>query len=333
MITSVRNLTRSFLACSSLPSTSSAHPVASPAETDKVIRILIAILYATKHHLRASWGADNLLPRHLSVTTAIDEDQDKEPPETITDNRDIIPAEYADLLPPSFRPLTEYSSFHPASSSVSGASVGLPLQLTYPIETYIKRYTDTGAFSAPQASQLTVQLNTLVGAYSSAETIRLTGVPVAILIHQKQVLALFGCVLPFALVDEMGWWSVAMVSLVCFALYGIDGIARQLEDPFGYDKNDIKVDGLVEDVREEVVGLLEEWRGVVGWPDGKGWQAQSSPRDDQQQQQQKKKTEMFMAPESSNSISAIDSSTIKTGSAENGNRNGMRARFTDDVAP
>lgn len=61
----------------------------------------------------------------------------------------------------------------------------------------------------------------------------------------------------------MGWWAVPIVVLVTFTLYGIDGIARQLEDPFGQDRNDIKVDDLVEDVREEVEGLLAEWKRVV----------------------------------------------------------------------
>lgn len=61
----------------------------------------------------------------------------------------------------------------------------------------------------------------------------------------------------------MGWWAVPIVVLVTFTLYGIDGIARQLEDPFGQDRNDIKVDDLVEDVREEAEGLLAEWKRVV----------------------------------------------------------------------
>ena len=79
-------------------------------------------------------------------------------------------------------------------------------------------------------------------------------------IHQKQVLALFGCVLPFAMVDEMGWWAVPIVTLVIFTLYGIEGIGSQLEDPFGREKNDIKTDALVEDIRSEVFVLLEEWK-------------------------------------------------------------------------
>lgn len=50
--------------------------------------------------------------------------------------------------------------------------------------------------------------------------------------------------------------------MVAFTLYGIEGIGVQLEDPFGYDKNDIKMDGIIEDTRQEVTVLLEEWRAA-----------------------------------------------------------------------
>ena len=81
-------------------------------------------------------------------------------------------------------------------------------------------------------------------------------------IHQKQVLALFGMVLPFALVTQTAWWAVPIVVLVTFTLYGIDGIASQLEDPFGYDRNDIAMDSIVEDIREEISVMIEEWKRV-----------------------------------------------------------------------
>lgn len=60
----------------------------------------------------------------------------------------------------------------------------------------------------------------------------------------------------------MGWWAVPIVVLVIFTLYGIDGIGMQLEDPFGFDRIDIKMDAIVEDIRSETMVLLEEWRRV-----------------------------------------------------------------------
>lgn len=237
VITSVRNLTRSFLACTSAnpsPSPSkSGPPPPTPASTERVIRILIAILYAVKNHLRAGWGSDITPGLALPPTSGTTTPQ----------------AEYADLLPAGL-------------SSLDDRGVGLPLQLTFAVEQYIASGFHASTFHGPQASQMQVQLNTLTAAYGAMETIRLTSIPVAHLIHQKQVLALFGCVLPFALVDEMGWWAVPIVVLVIFTLYGIDAIARQLEDPFGFDRNDIRMDAIVEDIREEVMVLLEEWRRV-----------------------------------------------------------------------
>lgn len=93
-------------------------------------------------------------------------------------------------------------------------------------------------------------------------------------IHQKQVLALFGGVLPFALVAEMSWWAVPIVVLVMFTLYGIDGIGSQLEDPFGHDRNDIRMDAIVEDIRSEIMVLLDEWKRVA---DGGGEMFMGNP--------------------------------------------------------
>jgi len=166
------------------------------------------------------------------------------------------------------RTLLRNSSFEdllpPGVQSFEDQGLGLPQQLAIMVEVYIKRGFDRGWFHAPQASQLTVQLNTAVQAFSSMETIRITPIPVAYLIHIRQVLALFGGVLPFAMVGEMGWWTVLVVSLITFTLYGIEGIGQQLEDPFGYDKNDIKMDNIIEDLRVEIMVLLDQWR--IGGP-------------------------------------------------------------------
>lgn len=62
------------------------------------------------------------------------------------------------------------------------------------------------------------------------------------------------------MVDDMGWWAIPIVSLVIFTLYGIEGIGSQLEDPFGYDRNDIKMDAIAGDSKVEIDVVLSEWR-------------------------------------------------------------------------
>ena len=235
VVTCIRNLTRSFLTCSH--STGKAPPTESErADTERTVRILLALIYATKNHLRAEWSSN--MP--LLLTQGEVERRRRE-------SHSMSKPEYSELLPPGTRDFQEQG-------------LGLLLQLSVQVESYIKRGHDRGWFHAPQASQLTVQLNNLVSAYGSMETIHLTPLPVALLIHMRQVLALFCCVLPFALVEETGWWSIVLVGFVAFTLYGIEAIGVQLEDPFGYDRNDIKVDAIVEDLRTETSVMLEEWR-------------------------------------------------------------------------
>ncbi|EME47809.1 hypothetical protein DOTSEDRAFT_69669 [Dothistroma septosporum NZE10] len=233
--TNIRNLTRSFLACGynyrGPPPTE-----AERADTERTVRMLLALIYAAKNHLRAEWGQS--LPILLPRT-----EFDRARRQSVS----VFKPEYDELLPVGTRGYEE-------------AGLGLLLQLSIQIEGYIKRGHDRGWFHSPQASQLTVQLNTLVAAYGNMETIHLTPLPVAYLIHMRQVLALFCCVLPFALVAEMGWWCIPLVAFVAFTLYGIDAIGAQLEDPFGYDRNDIKVDAVCEDIRTEMTVLLNNWR-------------------------------------------------------------------------
>jgi putative membrane protein len=65
------------------------------------------------------------------------------------------------------------------------------------------------------------------------------------------------------MVDDLGWWAVPIVAVVIFTLYGIEGIGSQLEDPFGYDRNDIKMDAIVEDEKVEIEAVLSEWKKVT----------------------------------------------------------------------
>lgn len=279
-LTSVRNLTRVFLtnsgrrigspvpskaSLSALPNEEAREEAldeieAERADTENIVRILLAVLYAIKHNLRAEWQPP------LPVTTTL-----PSPPTT-------LPTHLTHLASSARPSLTIHSPSYtallpPSLTSREDSGLSLPLQLSVLVEAYIRRGVDRGWFNHPLASQLSVQLSTLTTAFGAMETIRTTPVPVAHLIHARQVLAAYVCILPFSLVRETGWLAVPIVALLAFTLYGIEEIGSQLEDPFGYDRNDIKMDEIVEDVRVEVLVLLEEWKreGMLDLSGETGW--------------------------------------------------------------
>lgn len=284
--TSVRNLARILLVNSQ-----DAQGKSLPEErrdTERTVRVLIAMLYAIKHNLRAEF---NLPPASLATLGAssnftgvrgassrpISRPLSRRP--SYVDRTFSAPATPTLDKATSQTPLLGHSTatlestgsnFTRKDDSTSLLPAGLmgyedrglslPLQLSVLLEAYITRAYNRSWINAPLSSQLTVQINSLVDAYGRMETIRSTPLPIAHLIHASQVLLLYVCVLPFAMVDSYGWYSIPVVAIVAFTLYGIEGIGVQLEDPFGYDRNDIKMDGIVEDARAEVAVLLEEWR-------------------------------------------------------------------------
>ncbi|KAI9667437.1 MAG: hypothetical protein M1821_000252 [Bathelium mastoideum] len=279
IITGVRNLTRSFL-LSSYPPDRAATTV-ERAETDHAVCSLIAMLYAVKNHLRAEWGSsfstfhsqDSSAEEIRSVRTATRHtfsnflsNAIRAPAPPISPSL-ALPPSYTTILTPHFTHLLR-------------RGLSLPLSLTLTLERHINYMQRHLGLAPPIASSLSGQVSALTASFSAMETIRLTPLPVAHLIHTKQVLALYCCVIPLGLVADMNYWAIPVALVVCFTLYGIEGIGRQLEDPFGRDRNDIRMDDIVEDVRVEVEVMLDEWRKgedwFAGWNGGPTWNGEDS---------------------------------------------------------
>ena len=71
------------------------------------------------------------------------------------------------------------------------------------------------------------------------ERVANTPIPRSYSIHLKQCVSLYLFVLPFVLIKELGWGMVPIVTVVAFTLMGIEGIADEIEMPFGLDKFDL----------------------------------------------------------------------------------------------
>jgi len=55
----------------------------------------------------------------------------------------------------------------------------------------------------------------------------------------------------------MGWWTGLFVALVSFALFGIEGIGLQIENPFGYDPNDLPLDEICQGIEQDIEEFIK----------------------------------------------------------------------------
>lgn len=55
----------------------------------------------------------------------------------------------------------------------------------------------------------------------------------------------------------MGWATIAVMFISSFTLLGILAIAGEIENPFGYDNNDLELDSYCNQLKIELVQIMD----------------------------------------------------------------------------
>jgi putative membrane protein len=131
-----------------------------------------------------------------------------------------------------------------------------PLEIAFWIGDYLQEETKRETLNLYQLPTLQGLINNLVDNLGGCERILKTPIPLAYAIHLKQLLLLYCLLLPFQLVDELGWWTGAAISLVSFTLFGIEAIGIEIENPFGYDANDLPLDAICKTMWRNIEDLI-----------------------------------------------------------------------------
>ncbi|CAG8824873.1 27026_t:CDS:2, partial [Racocetra persica] len=117
----------------------------------------------------------------------------------------------------------------------------LPLEISLYISDYISTQILKERISAPISNNLLTNVNTLIECLSCFERILRSPIPLAYSIHLTQTVWIYCLSLPFQMVSQVGWSTIIIVFVATFILLGIERIAAEIENPFGYDPNDLKL--------------------------------------------------------------------------------------------
>ncbi|KAI9498515.1 Bestrophin, RFP-TM, chloride channel-domain-containing protein [Zychaea mexicana] len=136
------------------------------------------------------------------------------------------------------------------------ADIALPLEILFLVALYVNQAKRSNKIESNFVSVVTSSLDTLVNALTAFERISTTPVPRAYNIHLKQGVILYIFFLPFALVNPLAWLVTPIVALVSFTLFGIEAIGAEIENPFGYDYNDLPLNTYCEELKREVAYII-----------------------------------------------------------------------------
>jgi putative membrane protein len=141
-----------------------------------------------------------------------------------------------------------------------------PLEIAFWVADYLQTQQAQGVLNTHQLTYCLETLDGLVNALGGCERILKTPMPVAYSIHLKQLLMLYCLALPFQMVASVGWGTPVLVGLISFAVFGIEEIGIEIENPFGHDANDLPLDAICRTMQQNTEDLMSLVPGEGRWP-------------------------------------------------------------------
>lgn len=138
-----------------------------------------------------------------------------------------------------------------------------PLTILGWIRSWIKQQFQRGLIDELQSVYLLEMVDTLNTNLGGYERILNTPMPLAYSLHLRHLIYLYCLIFPFQVVDSLQWLTIPATCLVAFALFGIEEIGVEIQNPFGYDENDLELDRYCEIIRnnvEEIVATTNEYQ-------------------------------------------------------------------------
>lgn len=129
----------------------------------------------------------------------------------------------------------------------------LPLEILTYLSAYLESIIQNDTFpNGPQQGLALANLASLNEVLAGCERVLNTPLPVAYSIAISQITWVYVLALPFQLWDALRWVTIPGTVIGAYIILGIAAIGRQIEDPFGYDTNDLPLERFCNQIRAEV---------------------------------------------------------------------------------
>lgn len=110
-------------------------------------------------------------------------------------------------------------------------------------------------------------LDKLSLAHGSCERIANTPLPFTYSVILHRSVYLYCALLPFGLVDTIGWMTPLVVSFVSYTFFALEALSDEIENPFGMDTNDLALNAMVASIDASLREMLGETPPPAPVPD------------------------------------------------------------------
>lgn len=131
-----------------------------------------------------------------------------------------------------------------------------PLEIAFWIGDYLQKSYEKNHIHPYQLSAMLKLLDSMVDVLGICQRILKTPIPLAYIIHLRQLIFLYCFTAPFELINSLGWLTPLFVGVIAFTVFGIEEIGVEIENPFGHDANDLPLDQICRTMQVNIDDLI-----------------------------------------------------------------------------
>jgi putative membrane protein len=110
--------------------------------------------------------------------------------------------------------------------------------------------------SGDQLIILNSEIQSFTDICGACERIKNTPIPYSYSTFIKKIIFIFVLTLPYAHAFTLGYYVIPVVSFVFYVLASIELISEEIEEPFGYDDNDLPTTKIAENIKKHIEELI-----------------------------------------------------------------------------
>ncbi|QEE50564.1 hypothetical protein FUA48_13565 [Flavobacterium alkalisoli] len=131
-----------------------------------------------------------------------------------------------------------------------------PNQIAKTIIAKVNELYEQGKITGDQLIVLNAEIQSLTDICGICERIKNTPIPYSYSAFIKKFIFIYVMTLPFGYVFMLGYLVIPVVTIIFYVLASLELIAEEIEDPFGYDPNDLPTAKLAEMIQKNVEELI-----------------------------------------------------------------------------
>ena len=131
-----------------------------------------------------------------------------------------------------------------------------PVQVMKLIYIKLRALEKRGELSQGDIMQIDVNLNGLIASLGGCQRIKNTPIPFSYSIFIKKFIFLYVISLPIVFF-HFDYWAVLITTFVFYALVSMEVLAEEIEDPFGFDANDLPLDQICQTIKQDLNNIIE----------------------------------------------------------------------------